>query len=435
MQTLSIIINTCRNEKDHVSLLFKSLELNLHDLSREILVFVDSDNQDTTGFLIEKKKIFPNLKIIKNKKPLPIGYQTNINILFDLATSDIVSYLQSDMVISKNYDLSILDNIKENTILSSTRIEPPLHPQSPEKITMDFGKTPNEFKFEEFCKFAQQIKEKKITNYFFAPFSCYRKLWTDIGGHDSIFRRSREDSDILWRFLLKGYKIEQTWDALVYHFSCTSSRGKNWWINNQEVKLRLELQSQADNIELRKFVRKWGKFGHPIFLIDDDYRKYNISAIISGCAEESHAIVLFNLFHLFDKIYVEDPVSRNRVRSLFPNVHVPANKLFSISDDVWESNKHIFRCLNFEDIFVDDFGKIDSETIIKFDIKNFLSSDKTRKAVELIQDIIKNSLNDGDSGEFEVDGIDVDVKCLKNRIYDNVVVSNPKIDNNTFEIL
>ena len=125
---ITFCINTSKNEINHIKLLFKSLEINLSRKDYDIIVFVDSDNQNTTEWLINQKVVFKNLKIVKNPNSVPVGYQKNINLMFEMAKTDIVSYLQSDMVISKNYDLDIIKNLDENTVISSTRIEPPLHP-------------------------------------------------------------------------------------------------------------------------------------------------------------------------------------------------------------------------------------------------------------------------------------------------------------------
>ena len=170
--------------------------------------------------------------------------------MFEMAKTDIVSYLQSDMVISKNYDLDIIKNLDENTVISSTRIEPPLHPPSSEKITHDFGLDPSKFNFESFQTFSNSKKENKLTSYWFAPFTLYRKKWIEIGGHDTLFRRSREDSDILYRLCLKGMKFKQDWNAIVYHFTCTSSRGIEWW--KQQNQDRIKTQNIADSIEYSK---------------------------------------------------------------------------------------------------------------------------------------------------------------------------------------
>jgi glycosyltransferase involved in cell wall biosynthesis len=130
MNQISFIINTSVNTLDHVKLLLKSLKENLKGQNHEILFFVDSDNEDTVSYLKEQKKNFYDLKIVTHKITPCIGYSRNSNLLIELAKHDIVSYLQSDMVISPNYDSDILSEIEDNCILSATRVEPPLHGNS-----------------------------------------------------------------------------------------------------------------------------------------------------------------------------------------------------------------------------------------------------------------------------------------------------------------
>ena len=48
MKKISFCINTAKNELNHIKLLFDSLKYNLKDKTHEIIVFVDSDNQNTT---------------------------------------------------------------------------------------------------------------------------------------------------------------------------------------------------------------------------------------------------------------------------------------------------------------------------------------------------------------------------------------------------
>lgn len=239
--------------------LLNGIDVGKHD----ILVFVDSDNQGTTEMIIGMKSLFPNLTIVKNNGN-PIGYASNINWMFKYAKTEIVSYSQSDMVLCLEYDEKISAHLDDNRILCSTRVEPPLHCPNDNAVTFvqRFGFDPAEFKYENFLRFAETNKTpSKLTNYFFAPFTCYKHLWNDIGGHDVSFIKSREDSDIALRFALKGYELKQTWDAIVYHFTCTSSRGIEWWKpeNQERDKARMEL----DHVELERFVKKWGTFLHP----------------------------------------------------------------------------------------------------------------------------------------------------------------------------
>jgi len=263
MIPITFCINTSNNEKQYIELLLESLlngiDVNLHD----IMIFVDSDNQNTTEMLINQKSLFPNLKIIKNNGE-PVGYAGNINWMFSNAKTDIVSYIQSDMIVCLNYDTKILSQLTDDMVLSSTRIEPPLHALTSNSINYveNFGIIPSEFKYEKFLEFSERNKNiSKLTNYFFAPFTMYRHIWNGIGGHDVKFKKSREDSDIALRLCLNKIKLVQTWDAMVYHFSCTSSRGIEWWKNDNSDKDIIRKNNDA--IELKRFIDKWGAFIHP----------------------------------------------------------------------------------------------------------------------------------------------------------------------------
>lgn len=264
MNSISFCINTSKNEKEYIKLLLMSL-LNGIDVNRhEIIIFVDSDNQNTTEMLIDQKPLFPHLRIIKNNG-LPIGYQKNINYMFQIAKHEVVSYLQSDMIISLEYDTAILSHLKDNMILSATRVEPPLHAQFDTSVNYvhNFGVLPSEFQYENFLQYSEARKDpNKLINFFFAPFTLHKHLWNDIGGHDIQFVKSREDSDILLRFCLSKYDIVQCWDAIVYHFTCTSSRGLNWWTAEERQKHERQRQIN-DSIELERFIKKWGTFAHP----------------------------------------------------------------------------------------------------------------------------------------------------------------------------
>jgi len=416
---ITFCINTSKNEINHIKLLFKSLEINLSRKDYDIIVFVDSDNQNTTDWLIDQKMVFKNLKIVKNSSSIPVGYQRNINLMFEMAKTDIVSYLQSDMVISKNYDLDIIKNLDENTVISSTRIEPPLHPPSPEKLTYDFGLDPTKFDFDSFQKISQQQKQNRLTDFWFAPFTLYKKIWNEIGGHDTLFRRSREDSDILYRLCIAGIKFKQDWNSIVYHFTCTSSRGKDWWKN--ENKEKTQLQSFADRIELMRFLKKWGKFKHDTQKNINDF-KYNISINFKNTKNKEN-FILENYF-LFNKISVDNKESYDSIKKEYEKQQDPANKLFDITDEVWQTTKSSYRTIDFEEIF--NLSNVNDDVVINFDL-NYLN-ETTFGYLQKMQDILKNSLNENDSGEFELENcIFVKVNKLINRLEDNIIVTNPPL--------
>ena len=416
MQPITFCINTSRNEFNHVKLLFESLKQNLSTLEHEIIIFVDSDNQGTTEWLLEQKQIFPNLKILKNELPIPYGYQRNINEMFEFASNEIVSYLQSDMVICKDYDIEVLKHLEPNMILCSTRIEPPLHGNSGEKITYDFGLDPEGFNLETFTQYAENQKQEKITEYFFAPFTLYKDVWNSIGGHDTIFRRSREDSDILTRLVLNGTKIIQVWNALIYHFTCTSSRGKDWFNpNNQEAQDRARLQQFADQIEMGKFFRKWGQFNHSI----SKTHYYKISANILGQNPILSKFIGFESF--FDKIYIEDETLINLVQEEYNKQQTIANQLLNISFESWNQYNYMFNQLNVKDrIF--PLSESKGDVIVEFDI-NLTDESYINNFFIYLQNLI----DENEIGQFEYGPFKISINKKIDRAKDRIFIQNPPI--------
>jgi hypothetical protein len=419
MNKITFCINTGKNELNHIKLLFTSLEKNLYNKEHEIIVFVDSDNQNTFEWLLSQKLVFSNLKILKNKLPIPYGYQSNINEMFLQAQNEIVSYIQSDMVICRNYDLEILKHIKPNTVVCSTRIEPPIHPNSGEKITYDFGLSPLDFDLEKFTNYAENKKENKITEFFFAPFSLYKDTWNSIGGHNSIYRRSREDTDILTRLALNDTKIIQIWNALVYHFTCTSSRGPSWFDkNNTEAQRRLELQSIADQIEIGRFLRNWGHIEHST----KKRNFYNINAVIRGTITDVNKFYYIEKF--FNNVYVDDVSIIEPLQSIYDSEHIVANKLLDISNEDWEKYKHVFNTLNSKNRIFEN-KDVNDDIVIDFQFSQF----REEHFSEFLSNIYY-IINQTDVGEYEYEYFKIFIRNKKDMSVGKIKIKNPLISKN-----
>jgi len=413
MKQISFCINTAVNELDNLKLLFKSLKDNLKYKKHEIIVFIDSDNEGIYEWLLTQKSEFNDLKILKNPLPICYGYARNINEMFKFASHDIVSYLQSDMVISKDYDYYLLKHIKPKTVLSSTRIEPPLHGPGPEKHTVDFGLYPDKFKYNKFQKYCNDNREDKITNYFFAPFTMYKEVWNSIGGHDTQFRRSREDSDVLNRLILAGNEIIQTWEALVYHFTCTSSRGKDWFNpKNTKAQERVKLQEAADQIELRRFIKKWGTFSHgnPI-----DYF-YKIDAHVN--INENDINKLDAIEPYFNKVYLQDEAEIETNRDF----DITANTLLNIKPKDWDTYSYLYNKANL-DSFTNQ-PPSNTDVLVTFALST-VNPITFKNVIQNLQHIIYQT---DELGEFEYLGFKVKIKEKNNIIKEKIKVINPKIN-------
>ena len=207
---------------------------------------------------MEKDK---NFHAIRNEGPTRLGH----TILYDrlineVAPTVIVGIYHADMYLCPGALESVIEHIKPLSVVSLTRIEPPLHPDGPEKLLMDFGTEPEDFNSLEDDLLHQipSLKQGRVTEGIFAPWFLFKEDFTSIGGHDPLYApQSKEDSDIFNRFLLNGYKLIQTWDGFVYHMTCRGSR-----FNPTITEVGKESDEWlAQNIRsTRNFIRKWGHF-------------------------------------------------------------------------------------------------------------------------------------------------------------------------------
>jgi GT2 family glycosyltransferase len=244
----------------------------------DIVVYVDSDNDGTKEWLDSK-----GVRYLVNETNIPRGIAYGYNRCIEAAKTPIVCMFHADMYMGKGFDTAILKYLKPLSVVSGTRIEPPLHPKGLEKIVEDFGMYPEDFKKDEFDKFVQktiQENEGKTTRGIFAPWAIYKEDITSIGMHDEFFHSYHEDSDIFNRFILNGYDIVQTWEGLVYHLTCRGGQFQDGIEQvTQDPKFHLMKHNAAKN-----YVRKWGHF-----VKNDQYQypiipsKYDIQFNIQNC--------------------------------------------------------------------------------------------------------------------------------------------------------
>ena len=344
MKPITFCIASAKNEKEYTKLLLRSLKDHTQLEKHEILIFIDSDNQNTYEELVEMQASLPNMRIYRNTSEFPIGSQRNVTLMFNAASNDVVCYLQSDMVIGRDFDKHICDNLEENLVLACTRIEPPLHPPSPEKIVKDFGITPEAFDYEAFNKFVDELQAENRPNMVghFAPFAVHKDTWINkLGGFDTQFRCSREDSDTIIRMELCSLNMIQSWNACVYHFTCVSSRGSEWYTQTKQAEYKNALQGQADLQELKRFIRKWGFFGHnprPVYDV-----AFNI---------ELDRYVDFNLLKAVEpyctRMYLSDcSVAKQLADQLEFDAHYYSNLRWNYTNDHWNKVKHLFNPTDF----------------------------------------------------------------------------------------
>ena len=423
MQKITFTTNVAKNTLEYLKLLLRSLKHNLDSDEHQILIFIDSDNENTLEYLMSVKSQFKDLTIIKNNLDVPVGYARNKTILTEYAKHDIISYLQSDMVIGPHYDTEILKCVRRGRILSSTRVEPPLHGESPITVTKNFGLQPEEFDFDTWNTFSNSIKRDELINFFFAPITYFKEDWLRLGGYDTLFRRAREDSDFVQRCLHANIELVQTFSANVYHFTCVSSRGKDWFNkNNESAQQKVNVQRYADQIELRRFIRKWGSFNHG----EEKLFKLNIDLVVKNY---HNLQTIYNIEPFFNKIWLEKEEHKAECVKFYESQHNVANELLNFTEDNWNAYKHLYRTENYDDIF---FVGAPVEYSIKVTI-DFSTITNNNLLLTNLQNLYK-LFGEYEPGDYELDGVLISIRTI-DILNTSFKVENPKFDYNLLTII
>jgi len=349
-------------------------------VDHDIIVYLDSDNDGTENWLIEN-----GITYLKNEDSKPKGISYAYNKCIEAAKTELVCTFHADMFMGKGFDVNLIKHIKPKVVVSGTRIEPPLHPVAKEKIIMDFGMYPEDFKEKEFDSYVENQKitnENKTTNGIFAPWLCYRSDLLEIGLHDdNILHSYHEDSDIFNRMILNGMDTIQSWDALVYHLTC---RGGKFQDGIEKVTDDNEFHKMSERCA-KEYIRKWGswmkndEYQHPILV-----PKYDIGYVVSNCNLE-----LLSVLELWcDTIYIEDDMqvlTTHYLDSEQKNTKFNLNKKIKVIGHHLQTNN----------------------ILIKFDGRQL-----NKYNYQLLQQLPEIIADSGEIGEFELDIFKITIKDL-----------------------
>ena len=295
MDKVISFIQPSRNNLKYLKWSYNSIRKNL-GYRHEICWADDFSDDGTWEWMKEIMRKDNNVQIIRNDGPKRLGHTILYDSLVNIATNDIIMIYHADMYACPNMDDEVLKHLKPGTVVSATRIEPPLHPDGPEKILMDFGIEPEEFNEHELLNwidlYSEENKddENETTQGIFAPWAMYKDDFLAIGGHDPLYApQSKEDSDIFNRFVLAGYELKQTWKGFVYHMTCRGSRFKDGALRNPAgqvfMKNRESSEWLAQNLKsTRNFIRKWGHMvKHDSLMMPIIPPKYDIGFVVENC--------------------------------------------------------------------------------------------------------------------------------------------------------
>ena len=296
-RVISFIIPS-RNNLKYLKQAYESIRKN-SSVEHEICIADDFSDDGTMEQVLVWMKRDKNIKFHRNHGPTRLGhtilYDTLIN---DYATHDVVMIFHADMYLCPKSDEAIYKHLEPGKVVSLTRIEPPLHPDGPEKVLEDFGIEPEEFDEEALLKKVTTLQLMHGTDYnfakftegIFAPWAIYKKDFQSIGGHDPLYApQSKEDSDIFNRFVLAGYELIQTWEGFVYHMTCRGSRFKDGALRNPAGQVFMKGRESSEWLEqnlrsTRNFIRKWGHMvQHDEMMKPIIPPKYDIGFVVHNC--------------------------------------------------------------------------------------------------------------------------------------------------------
>jgi len=378
------LIQPSRNNLKYLKWSYNSIRKNQGDHEVEICVADDASTDDTWKWCLEMMDKDSHFKAIQNNTGERIGH----TILYDrlineVATNDIAMIYHADMYLCPNALTAIEKYIKPRSIVSLTRIEPPLHPKGPEKILWHGGVEPEEFKEQGLLdKLTEFTNVDKTTGGIFAPWAFYKKDFQEIGGHDPLYApQSKEDSDIFNRFQLNGINFIQTWEGFVYHMTCRGSRrntldkAKNIYEDSPEWLAQNQRSS-------RNFVRKWGHFvKHDPLLIPIIPPKYDIGFIVKNCNSQ----LLELLEPWCSNILIDDEM---QVLTSHYVDKEQKNTLFKLDERIKST----------------PFESLNNEIIVTIDRNTLTQQDF--QIIQQLSEIIKDS---GEIGEFQLGNLFISI--------------------------
>lgn len=148
---------------------------------------------------------------------------------FRVAKGKIVVLYASDTYPSKDWLPNLLKHLTPNNVISSRLVESGKMKSGVHAISKDFGKNPDEFREEEFQKFAESIKEGKVGEWgLYGPIAMYKDTYIKNGGYPfgnleiktSISEKIillPADSAFFMTLQTKGINLYTSFDSICYH--------------------------------------------------------------------------------------------------------------------------------------------------------------------------------------------------------------------------
>ena len=296
-----------KNNLRYVKVAIDSIRKKARRDDHYIHILVDKNDDKCYEWLMENKDENTIVKLNDTNDLYGIGKA--YDYLVYNAPTDIGMIFHADMMLGKDADYHAFKHWKRGTVVCSTRIEPPLHPEGPEKIVENFGMWPEQdveegFDEKGFDEYVEKCKEEyktKTTKGCFAPWLIHKKDLELIGGHDYRFKSAREDSDLFNRMVLSNMELVQSWSSFVYHLTARGGQFQHGKLTKDHSQKSVEWQNLMNN-STREFIRKWGSIvKHDELMYPLIQPKFDVAFKIKNCNLE----LLYQLEPWCTNIYID----------------------------------------------------------------------------------------------------------------------------------
>ena len=401
------LIQPGRNNLKYLKWSYDSIRKNQGNHEVQICVADDASTDGTWEWCLEMMKKDENFDAICNFSKERLGHTILYDKLVnDVAKHDVCMIYHADMYLMPGAIDQIEHKLEEKTIVSLTRIEPPLHPPGPEKMLFDFGIEPEEFKEQELLEWFKEVQLQqltKITEGIFAPWAFYKKDFQEIGGHDPLYApQSKEDTDIFNRFQLNGIKFKQTWGGCVYHMTCRGSRFADGAQRNPDGQVFMKNRETDEWLKqnersTRNFIRKWGHFcKHDSLMKPIIPPKYDIGFIM----KKNNIDILRALEPWGNNIYCDSNLGKHYISI------EQADTIIDLSERVKSFN-----------------GEKTNDIQIK--INGALFNQQDYAYIQNLSEILTDS---GDIGTFKIGNLEITINSMET--YENNLIINKKQEKN-----
>jgi len=415
---ISLIIPS-RNNLKYLKWSYESIRKHQGNHTVQVCVADDASNDGTREWLENQATLDSDLSYIVNESGQRLGH----TILYDRLVNEVAKYdlcmiYHADMflcpgaldVIEKHmyapYPTPLIDantgqqmrNVPiTKTIVSLTRIEPPLHPPGPEKIIQNFGVEPEDFEEDKFLEWYRELnstyQRPSITEGIFAPWAFWKSEFQEIGGHDSFFApQSKEDSTVgetlvfyVENGITKLSTIAELWEKYK-QFIRKRNDGKEYIdLRDMDIrvmspskngtigvsKLRAIIRHKVTKNRLRRIKTKWGEV---VVTNDHSLIKSNLEPITADeCTSQTE---------LWEPIKHGSWVRRNQLTTIdfndFGEVYINEvlHKLPVIYDiDEYGNSTQLHDICEFLGFFCADGGAYKTDVLIRerdFDVVNMI---------------------------------------------------------------